>query len=67
MPWRGFFIFYLMPNTFPIIVMDMFFERATTGKKESSIVSDIPDAVEQRHRLRKYSDRHTGVIMSGQK
>ena len=55
-----------MPNTFPVTVMEMFFERATTGKNEASIVPDIPDATEQRHMLRKYSARHTGDIMSGQ-
>ena len=60
------YIFYLIPNTFPVTVIEMFFERATTGKNEASIVPDIPDATEQRHMLRKYSAMHTGVIMSGQ-
>ena len=50
---------YLMPNTFPVIVIEMFFERATAGKNEASIVPDIPDTTEQRHVFRKHSVRDT--------
>ena len=52
-------IFYLIPNTFPVIVIEMFFESATAGKNEASIVPDIPDTMEQRHVLRKHSARDT--------
>ena len=50
---------YLIPNTFPGIVIEMFFESATAGKNEASIVPDIPDTMEQRHVLRKHSARDT--------
>ena len=50
---------YLIPNTFPVIVIEMFFESATAGKNEASIVPDIPDTMEQRHVLRKHSARDT--------
>lgn len=50
---------YLIPNTFPVIVIEMFFESATAGKNEASIVPDIPDTTEQRHVLRKHSARDT--------
>ena len=51
---------YLIPNTFPVIVIEMFFESATPGKNEASIVPDIPDTMEQRHVLRKHSVRDKG-------
>ena len=40
--------------------MEMFFESATPGKNEASIVPDIPDTMEQRHVLRKHSVRDKG-------
>ena len=52
-----------MPNTFPVIVIEMFFESATPGKNEASIVPDIPDTTEQRHVLRKHNVREMGDIM----
>ena len=41
----------------------MFFESATPGKNEASMVPDIPDTTEQRHVLRKPSVRDMGAIM----
>ena len=52
-----------MPNTFPVIVIEMFFESATPGKNEASMVPDIPDTTEHKHVLRKQSVWDMGDII----
>ena len=47
----------LIPNTCPVTVMEIFLESATPGKKESTMVPDIPDTTEHKHVFRKHRTR----------